>query len=252
MENMKIGLIGYGHMGKAFARRFEEVQRRGTLADWQLQISSSHDNAELARGSDIIVVTVKPGQVEEALAQIRGNVKKGAGLLSLAGVVPVQFLQKRFDGVVGRGMTDLGFEQAIRCQGDERIKFLMDMLSEDKCLETNDEADVDRHTTLVACNPGISAWQFLHNAERAGQWLAEHNALTQQTLTVDVKAMERLQRKVFEEGNFARKIEQVSTKGGVTESMVLALEGERGDVGCEALYQVGMTKIAAGLSKFSV
>lgn len=251
MENMNIGLIGYGHMGKAFERRFKEVQGRGALKDWQLQISTSHDNTKLARVSDIVVVTVKPGQVEEALAQIRGNVKKGAGLLSLAGVVPVRFLQQRFDGVVGRGMADLGFEQAIQHGGDERIKFLMDHLSEDECLETNDEADVDRHTTLVACNPGISAWQFLHNTEGAQEWLAEHNALTQKTLGVYLESMQRLQGKVLSEENFDAKIGEVATKGGVTESMVLALEAARGDIGCEALYQVGMTKIDAGLGKFS-
>lgn len=251
MENMNIGLIGYGHMGKAFERRFKELQRRGALADWQLQVSTSHDNTELARGSDIIVVTVKPGQVEEALAQIRGKVKKDAGLLSLAGVVPVRFLQERFDGVVGRGMADLGFEQAIRCSGDERIKFLMDRLSEDTCIETKEEADVDRHTTLVACNPGISAWQFLNNAEGAQEWLAEHNALTQKTLGVYLDSMQRLQGKVLAEGNLVAKIREVATTGGVTESMVLALKAARGDIGCEPLYQVGMTKIEAGLGKFS-
>lgn len=252
MENMNIGLIGYGHMGRAFEQRFKGVQADGRLTDWKLQISGSHDNTELARNSDILVVTVKPGQVEEVLAQIRGNVKKGAGLLSLAGVVPVRFLEQRFDGVVGRGMADLGFEQAIRHAGDERINFLMDALSEDDCLETADEADVDRHTTLVACNPGISAWQFLHDADGAREWLAEHNALTAQVLGVAPSAMTRLQGKVFEEGKFAQKIAQVATKGGVTEFMVMALEAAHGKIGCEPLYQVGMAKIEAGLAKFSL
>ncbi|MEK9159743.1 MAG: NAD(P)-binding domain-containing protein [Patescibacteria group bacterium] len=251
MENMNIGLIGYGHMGKAFEKRFKEVQEKGALIDWHLQVSSSHDNTVLARNSDIVVLTVKPGHVEEALANIRGNVKKGAGLLSLAGVVPVRFLQQGFDGVVGRGMADLGFEQAIRHQGDERINFLMDALSEDTCLETGDETVVDQHTTLVACNPGISAWHFLHNAEVAAAWLREHTQLTEDILGVNPAAMERLQRKVFEEGNFAGRIKEVATVGGVTESMVLALEAARGNIACEPLYQVGMRKIEAVLQKFS-
>lgn len=243
MENMNIGLIGLGHMGAAFWKRFHEAQSQGLLKDWQLKAGTRENNTDVAAWADLLVATVKPGQIEEMLGQIRGQVRRGTGLLSFAGAVPVQFLEKHFDGAVGRGMADLGFEQAIRYGGDERMKYLLDALSIDDCLETQDEIDVDRHTTLVACNPGISAWQFLHNAVAAREWLASHNDFTHEVLGVHKTAMERLQARVLEEGDLDAKIKAVATPGGVTESMVKALEAAHGRVDCRELYGVGMGRI---------
>jgi pyrroline-5-carboxylate reductase len=45
------------------------------------------DNAEVARGADILVLAVKPQVVERALAPVRGAVAQGALVLSIiAGV----------------------------------------------------------------------------------------------------------------------------------------------------------------------
>ena len=184
-----------------------EASKNVAVEGWQLRESTSHDNEELVHASNLLVLAVRPGQVEEALAGIRGAVQEGTGLLSFAGVVPLDFLQTHFDGEVGRAMADLNFEQAMRCGRDERMKALVEALSEDECLEREDETAVDEHTTLVACNPGISAW------------LREHNELTHEILGVSREAMQRLQSRVLREGSFAAKIKEVATKGGVTEAM---------------------------------
>ena len=251
MKNVNIGVVGaQGHLGKAFGRRFRDIQERGLLEGWQLRESTSHDNEELVHASNLLVLAVRPGQVEEALAGVRGAVQEGTGLLSFAGVVPLDFLRARFDGEVGRAMADLNFEQAMRCGGDERMKALMEALSEDECLEREDETAVDEHTTLVACNPGISAQHFLKNEARAEAWLREHNELTHSLLNVSREAMQRLQARVLREGNFAAKIKEVATEGGVTEAMIKALEANGGDVNARALFEVGMHKIAQAGVKF--
>lgn len=251
MENINIGLIGaQGHMGKAVGRRIRELQKRGLLSNWNLLESTSHDNRELASLTDLLLLTVRPGQVETALQGVEGHVSKDAGLLSLAGVVPLEFLRARFGGSVSRAMADLNFEQALHCGLDERSQLLMQALSEDECLETADELALDQHTTLVACNPGISAWQFLNNAESADAWLRAHNELTHSMLGVSRSAMERLQRRVHSGGNFAQKINEVATAGGVTESMVKALEASAGDISICELFDVGMGRIAQVREKF--
>lgn len=251
MKNVNIGVLGaQGHLGKAFGRRFRGVQERGRLEGWKLHESTSHDNRDLAAASDLLVLAVRPGQVEEALVGVQGSTREETGLLSFAGVVPLDFLQSRFKGQVGRAMADLNFEQALRCGGDDRMKALMEALSEDACLETADELHVDEHTTLVACNPGISAWHFLNNEARAQAWLRAHNELTHEILGVSREAMQRLQARVLEEGDFAAKIEEVATKGGVTEAMIKVLEEARGDVSICELFQVGMDKIAQVGVKF--
>lgn len=251
MKNVNVGVVGaQGHMGKAFGRRFREVQESGLLEGWNLHESTSHDNRDLAQASNLLVLAVRPGQVEEALADIQGPTREGAGLLSFAGVVPLDFLQSRFNGKVGRAMADLNFEQALRCGGDERMKALMEALSEDECLATADELHVDEHTTLVACNPGISAWHFLNNEARAQAWLRAHNELTHEILDVSHEAMQRLQARVLEEGNFAAKIKEVATEGGVTEAMIKVLEANNGDVTICELFQVGMDRIAQVKGKF--
>ncbi|MFA6023958.1 MAG: hypothetical protein WC777_01955 [Candidatus Gracilibacteria bacterium] len=251
MRNLKIGSIGaQGHMGKAFGNRFREIQKQGLLEGWELHESTGHDNVKLARTVDLLALMVRPDRVVEALAGVQGATREGAGLLSFAGAVPLDFLQSRFNGEVGRAMADLNFEQAMRCGGDERMKTLMDALSEDECLETADEFAVDQHTTLVACNPGISAWHFLKNEARAEAWLRAHNELTHEMLGVSRDAMQRLQARVLREGNFAAKIKEVATKGGVTEAMVNALEAAQGDVTICDLFQVGMDKIAEADEKF--
>ncbi len=251
MKNVNIGVVGaQGHMGKAFGQRFREIQENGLLEGWGLRESTDHDNRDLAQASDILVLTVRPGQVEEALAGVQGSIREGTGLLSFAGVVPLDFLQSRFRGEVGRAMASLHFEQAMRCGGDERMKVLMEALSEDTCLETADELEVDAHTTLVACNPGTSAWHFLNNEAGAQAWLREHNELTHASLKVSREAMERLQNRVLREGNFAAKIKEVATEGGVTEAMIKMLEANRGDVGVRRLFEEGMRKIAQVRVKF--
>ncbi|MFA4814929.1 MAG: hypothetical protein WC924_03515 [Candidatus Gracilibacteria bacterium] len=253
MKNLAIGLIGaQGNMGRALGRRFREVQGRGLLEGWTLRESIGHDNADLARSSDLILLTVKPGQVEAALTGVREAVRERTGLLSFAGVAPLEFLRSHFGGEVGRGMADLGFEQAMRCDGDERMKTLMDSLSEDACLETTDENAVDEHTTLVACNPGISAWHFLNNEARAQEWLTEHNKLTHASLGVSEVAMCHLQAKVFEEGDFQAKIEEVATKGGITEAMIKILDATKGGTGARALFEVGMNKIAQARLRYQI
>ncbi len=248
---MNIALIGaQGHMGKAVSRRFREVQRRGLLKDWNLLESVGHDNRSIAEKADLLVLSVRPGQVEEALKGLEGATSKHAELLSFAGVVPLEFLQARFGGSVSRAMADLNFEQAIHCGvGGSGLAFV-EALSEDDYLETDDELAVDEHTTLVACNPGISAWQFLHNDERAEAWLRAHNELTNSVLGVSRSAMERLQARVRSEGNFANKIQEVATAGGVTEAMVKALEASAGDITICELFGKGMERIADVRSRF--
>ena len=108
VASKKIGLIGGGNMGEALLKgllqsgQFETPQvlasdisrdRLNYLQDtYQLSILS--DNGKLARGSEVIILAVKPQQMEDVLADIKPQVEHLPLVISIAAGVTIATIEE--------------------------------------------------------------------------------------------------------------------------------------------------------------
>jgi len=102
----QVGLIGVGVMGEALiaglvSSRFPKAQIVFTekRADRAREISSKYgarevDLTELAKSSDVILLVVKPQDLEQLLVSIRGDLNKSATLVSFAAGKTTDFVSK--------------------------------------------------------------------------------------------------------------------------------------------------------------
>ena len=80
IENAQtIGLIGYGHLGHAVADRIKEK------SEVRLMIADDRSkNIEVATQSDVLILTVRPTQIEGVMDEIRQRLKANVVVLSFA------------------------------------------------------------------------------------------------------------------------------------------------------------------------
>jgi len=108
LANQRIGFIGGGAMAEALAAGLVAAgvepgqilasdvaeARRERLAS-SLRISTTDDNARVARECDVVVIAVKPGSVENALAALAGGpAPTGPLWISIAAGVPLARLAR--------------------------------------------------------------------------------------------------------------------------------------------------------------
>lgn len=154
----QVAFIGGGVMGEAMIKSLlrsgalaadritlsePNTDRRNLVSD-QYQVHASANNAECARGADIIVLSVKPQVMDRVLDDLRGRIKPEALIFSIAAGISIEGLQQGLGGhgpivrvmpntpaQIGQGIsvwtctegvTDLQREQAVtilRAMGDE-------------------------------------------------------------------------------------------------------------------------------------
>ena len=114
---MDIGILGYGTLGRAIAqglRAHPGVERIATTT------RSTGSNRELASISDVVIVCVKPSQVEAVAREIAQDLRPGALVISAAAAISTESLRRWTGGAhpivrampnmparIGLGMTAL-------------------------------------------------------------------------------------------------------------------------------------------------
>ncbi len=189
MSKRKIAIIGGGNLGASIAEGLNKshlydskditVTRRKTellkhLADAGLQVHS--DNLLAVKDADIIIVAVKPYNVEKILTEIKPGLHSGQIVVSVATGITIKQMQE----IVGeripvfRAMpnTAISICESMTCiatnnGGDEHkeeIKELFDQLGQSIIIS---EDLMDAATVLAAC--GIAyALRFIRAASQGG------------------------------------------------------------------------------------
>ena len=111
----RIAIVGSGNMGAALARGLKETLPRApqrvvlsgrdltkvrAAAD-RIGVRFARSNVDAVRGADIVVLAVKPQIVPSVLAELRGELREGATLLSIAAGVSTGLLEAGSGGGVG-------------------------------------------------------------------------------------------------------------------------------------------------------
>ncbi len=215
LEQVKIGLIGYGHLGKELHRR---------LGSKGIDIET---NADLAERSDLLLLTVPPSAMHEVLNQIRGRVRESTRVISFAAAYP------QHDGMA-RAMTDIEGFGGMLYGGDALTTEFMSHVSEFPTLHAEREEQIDDYTIGEACLPGVAAWQFDHDGRA---WLDQYATFLSQEKGLDERVTRAIIESVDRQGSWAKKVTEVATGKGITAAMVSRLqEGERAP---ERIYQAG-------------
>lgn len=118
---MKVGIVGFGTLGRAIAAglrgdaRVEEIvatTRRGLAVPEQPEISVSADNAALARQAGVIILCVKPFQMEAVTRDIAPSITGNKLVITAAAAIStaqVEYWIGRGDTPVVRAMPNTPF-----------------------------------------------------------------------------------------------------------------------------------------------
>lgn len=177
--NKKIGIIGGGNLGTAIAegliqsgfvspkdilitkrniQTLNHLERRGVLV--------SDKNEDAVRYADLVILAVKPFQVNDILSSLREEFKDGQLLVSVVtGVVIDQIAASLGNKVpVVRAMpnTAIAIKESMTCIAasrntpDERLQYVMDIFEQLGSVVRIDEKLMDAATVLGACGTAFA------------------------------------------------------------------------------------------------
>ena len=231
-----VGLIGYGHLGKALTKQIKDK------TNIDVNVSEGKEcNYETASNADVLILTVRPHQVAEVMREIRGALKENAIIISFAAAVPKAHIRQEVSSIVIRAMTDIEFEQII-AESHKDTDSILDAISANRLIQTTEEEKIDAFTVLIGCLPGVAAWQFANNTNDEWNWLAKYIQFIENEIGVSKSVSKEICIDVWKNGSFTKKVKSVATKDGVTEALIEALE-ENSEISFAELLTKGMNRI---------
>ena len=232
---MKVGIIGYGSMGKMLAGKFAVS---GKLKEGSILVSSRTkeklkplpagvdacaDNMELAALADIIFLCVKPGDLKGIIEEIKPVLKQDALLVSLNGSVSFALLERIADrkiakaipsvtAEINRSQTLVCYNRLVEEKDKTQLKGLLECIGE---IIELPEHEMGMGSELVSCMPGFIASIFdvicrsakEHTEIPAGQVIR----MVLKTMTATGELM------LKNDSSFEEIVSRVATRGGITE-----------------------------------
>ena len=229
---MRVGIIGYGSMGKMLLWKFSEAgnidkqdlfvsNRTESKLEEAKKIAKIASNKELAASSDIVFVCVRPSDLKSVLEEIKDSINPDALLVSLNGSVSFDTIRKVIDiktaKVIPSLTAEIGRSQTLVCF-DERVtdkSLLKDLLSSIGDVIELPEEEMGMGSELVSCMPGFIASIFdviCRSAEG-------HTSIPkEQIVKMVLSTMSATGDLMLQKGmSFEDVVTRVATKGGITE-----------------------------------
>jgi pyrroline-5-carboxylate reductase len=179
LSHKRLAVLGAGKMGGTLLRAFldqklvkpshvtatvRHKERAEALAK-KLGVSVTTDNRAAVRGADVVLVAVKPTTVADVLDEIRGDLKPGALVVSVAASVPTKIIEQHLPenavvvrampntpAAVGSGMTGLCSGGRAKAEHLELAKAMFEAVGRAMVL---DEKHMDAVTGLSASGPAF-------------------------------------------------------------------------------------------------
>lgn len=230
---MKVGVIGYGSMGKMLLDKFSE----GGLSKDELLVANRTkeklsecagyatvcDNRGVASASDIVFVCVRPVHMKGILEEIRDNIREETLLVSLNGSITFEMLDKvvshktakvipSLTAEIGRSQTIVCYNDKVTSEDKDNVGKLLSLIG--KVIELPEE-EVGMGSELVSCMPGFIASIFDVICRKA----KEHTSIPEEKIvkmilnTMSATGDLMLRKDM----SFEQVVTRVATKGGITE-----------------------------------
>ena len=229
---MRVGIIGYGSMGKMLLWKFSEAakiakqdlfvsNRTESKLEEAKDIAQVVSNKDLAASSDIVFVCVRPSDLKTVLEEIRDSINPDAMLVSLNGSVSFESIRKVIDirtaKVIPSLTAEIGRSQTLVCF-DERVSdktALKDLLSCIGDVIELPENEMGMGSELVSCMPGFIASIFDVICKSAeGHTSIPREQIVKMVLSTMSATGDLMLQK---EMSFEDVVTRVATKGGITE-----------------------------------
>ena len=231
---MRVGIIGYGSMGKMMLWKFSQVAGIGkedlfvsNRTPGKLQeaedIATICSNCEAATASDIVFVCVRPSDLKSVLEDIRDALRPDTLLVSLNGSVSFQSIHKIIENKtakvipsltaeIGRSQTLVCFDETVNGSDKDVLSSLLRSLGE--VIELP-EQEMGMGSELVSCMPGFIASIFDVMCTSA----KKHTSIPDdQIVRMVLSTMSATADLMIQNGmSFNDVVNRVATKGGITE-----------------------------------
>lgn len=232
---MKIGVIGYGSMGKMILEKIAEskavdnknlyvANRTYEKIEYLMNVFNvCKTNKELAAVADIIFICVRPGDIKTILSEIKSVVSDNTLLVSLNGSVTFELLEKviqhKIAKVIPSVTAEINQSQTLVCYNElvgEADKGKLENIL--KCMGNVielPENEIGMGSELVSCMPGFIAAIFDVIRKSA----KKHTSISdEQIVQMLLRTMSATGNLMLEKNlSFDEVVERVATKGGITE-----------------------------------
>ena len=231
---MKIGIIGYGSMGKMLLWKFAEegnipkeslfaANRTREKLDEARDIATISDNRELAQNAEIIFLCIRPSDMKTVLDEIRTAVRPEALIVSLNGSISFRSLHKiiqnrsakvipSLTAEIGRSQTLVCYDPSVTAEDKTALSVLLQCLGD--VIELP-EHEMGMGSELVSCMPGFiaSIFDVICSAAQAHTSISKEQivrmVLGAMSATGDLMLRNQMP--------FEAIVQRVATKGGITE-----------------------------------
>ena len=230
---MKVGIIGYGSMGKMLLWKFSESgigdgdlfvsNRTAAKLDEANEIATVLDNKAVAGISDIVFVCVRPADLKSVLEEIRDFINPEALLVSLNGSVSFDSIHKVIENkaakVIPSLTAEIGRSQTLVCFDDdvpesirEALTALMKSIGDVIELPEN---EMGMGSELVSCMPGFiaSIFDVICSSAQGHTSIPKEQIVHMVLSTMSATGDLMLQKDM----TFEDVVNRVATKGGITE-----------------------------------
>lgn len=229
---MRVGIIGYGSMGKMLLWKFSTAGNIGkdslfasnrTIEKLEeaKEIAQIVTNTDLASKADIVFVCVRPADLKAVLSEIKDSINPDALLVSLNGSVSFESIKRVIDcrtaKVIPSLTAEIGRSQTLVCFNDkvtdkDTLKNLLSCIGDVIELPEN---EMGIGSELVSCMPGFIASIFDVICKSAeGHTSIPKDQIVKMVLSTMSATGDLMLQK---EMSFEDVVTRVATKGGITE-----------------------------------
>lgn len=256
---MKVGVIGYGSMGKML---LEKLPSNSDLVDGKLFVANrSYDkiadlneeyhlcrsNQEIASLVDILFICVRPTDMKTVLEEIRLSLKEDSIVISLNGSIAFEQLEtvckNKIVKVIPSVMAEINKSQTLICYNNlanEQDKIYIKNLLQ--CMGTVielPESEMGMGSELVSCMPGFIAAIFNEICVSAEKHTSIPSVeVVQMVLNTMIGTGQLMIKNSY---SYQDVISRVATKGGITEEGVKVIQEEFPEVS-DAIFDKTLEK----------
>lgn len=238
---MKVGVIGYGSMGKMLLEKFSNSD----LIDGKLYVANRNyekithlaelynlckNNKDIAIAVDILFICVRPVDMKNVLEEIKNNLRKEQVIVSLNGSITFEQIENvcknKIVKVIPSVMAEINKSQTLMCcnsmvneQDKTNVK---DLLSCVGSVIELPESEMGMGSELVSCMPGFIAAIFNEICVSA----QKHTSIAaEEVVQMVLHTMIGTGQLMIENNcSYQDVITRVATEGGITEEGVKVIQ----------------------------
>ncbi|MCH7480515.1 MAG: pyrroline-5-carboxylate reductase [Chloroflexi bacterium] len=232
-EAIIVGLLRDKLAEPANVRAAGPRRKRGRKLAEQYGLTPFTDNVEAASQADVVVLSVKPQTLNKVLADLNGQIKKGALVLSIVAGAPIAKIAEGLKheiivrsmpntpGQIGEGITVWTASEAVSEEQRAHAQQILAALGDD--IYVDEESFLDKATALSGTGPAY-VYLFMEAMVDAGVHLGFPRRVAEQLVVQTVRGSVDYYSHPDTESHLSRLRNQVTSPGGTSAEALYYLE----------------------------